>query len=501
MRFARNAKAIVARLISMLIPIAAIGTQTMTYAGSRTPEASRKMAAEPSERQITHDPIPKHLDNNLNFSPDGRYLCFDCRPSLHGIQDTDTIGKVDVRSGEVTYFYKQIPPVKGIGAVSFLNSREVIAIHALKSGIPYDLDARGGMIIPVDGKGSPRWLDSRDVTPPFTPGALRGGTHRHEPDSTGEWIGFTYNDWIMKTRNGSDLRNVGVGKRGIKVRVHRDPKGRNFEGESFCVLLSNCVDHPNPGTDEYQRADGDCWVGERGYIKGRRFQRARAFRGLVSVREGGKSAYYSDVFIVDVPDDITRPGPLGPLEGTLADYPKPPEGAEVHRLTRTAEHPDPAMRGVSGQLRTSANGRWIVFVAKALPELAEVHHPPVITASQRSTPNTQHSALASATSPAVAEDQLFLVSPFNGEIRQLSRISGGVVGNPRFSPDSRYVAEALPDGRVGVWSTDRWNIGEFTPCAPTGPLPTNLVISPDSRTVAYNREVGGVMQIFLAQAR
>src|SRR5690349_9752057 len=115
------------------------------------------------ERQLTHDSIPKHLDNNLNFSPDGRYICFDCRPSLHGIQDTDTIGKVDTRTGEVSYFYKQKPPVKGIGAVSFLNSREVIAIHALKSGVPYDLNARGGMIIPVDGKGTTRWLDSRDA--------------------------------------------------------------------------------------------------------------------------------------------------------------------------------------------------------------------------------------------------------------------------------------------------------------------------------------------------
>ncbi len=30
------------------------------------------------------------------------------------------------------------------------------------------------------------------------PGALRGGTHRHEWSGDGKWIGFTYNDAILK---------------------------------------------------------------------------------------------------------------------------------------------------------------------------------------------------------------------------------------------------------------------------------------------------------------
>src|SRR5207253_7660492 len=137
-------------------------------------------------------------------------------------------------------------PVIGLGAPSFLNNRDVIAIHALTSGLKYDLTVRGGMIIAADGSGKTHWLDSRDLTPPFTPGALRGGTHKHEPDASGQWIGFTYNDQIMKSR-GSDLRNVGVSKRGIHVPVDKNPA--NFEGESFSVLLTACVDHPKPGSD------------------------------------------------------------------------------------------------------------------------------------------------------------------------------------------------------------------------------------------------------------
>lgn len=37
-------------------------------------------------------------------------------------------------------------------------------------------------------------LDARDLTPPFTPGALRGGSHVHVWDAAGDWVSFTYED-------------------------------------------------------------------------------------------------------------------------------------------------------------------------------------------------------------------------------------------------------------------------------------------------------------------
>src|SRR5207244_3120004 len=131
-------------------------------------------------------------------------------------------------------------------------------------------------------------------------------------------------------------------------------------------------------------------------------QRARAFRGLVAVEEDGKTAYYSEVFVVDVPEDITVPGPLGPLEGTAMDYPRPPQGTRVRRLTRTAQAADRALRGVSGHLRASGDGRWIAYVGKA----------------ERA---------------GAIESQLFVVSPVTGQIRQLSHLPGGVIGDPRAS--------------------------------------------------------------------
>jgi hypothetical protein len=419
------------------------------------------------ERQLTTGPLQKDLDDNINFSPDGKVLVFDCRGAT-GINGNDRLGVVNVETGKVDIVYRQTPPLLGLGAPSFLNNHEIIAIHALASGIKYDFTLRAGRIIPADGIGPGRWLDSRDITSPYTPGALRGGTHKHEPDVSGQWVGFTYNDHIMKTRNGSDLRNMGVSHLGRHVAVHPDHAGQNIEGESFSVLLTACVDHPRPGTDDYQRADSDCWVGAQGYRTSHGRQRARAFRGEVIPADGGAAA--GDVFIVDVPDDITIPGPLGPLQGTDTGYPKPPKGAVVRRLTHTAASSDPRLRGISGHLRADNDGHWIAYLAPVL-------------------------------NSGVIEQQVFIVSPASGKTAQLSHIPGGVTAGPRFSPDGRFVVAATQDGRVVAWSAMDHHFGAMTALTePTLKAASNLVVSPDSRWVAYNRTIQGVLQIFVVPA-
>ncbi len=420
------------------------------------------------ERRLTFDPVPKNLDNNINFSPDGRFLVFDCRDK-GGINTNSRLGVVEVATGKVTIFYTQRPPSLGVGAASFLNESSVVAIHALTTGLTYDFTVRGGMIIATDGSGAIRWLDSRDVMPPFTPGALRGGTHKHEPDASGVWIGFTYNDHIMK-RRGSDLRNVGVSKRGIKVPVPDEPNGANFTGESFSVLLTECVDCPKPGSDEYRRAEGDCWVGRHGYPTANGPVRARAFRGTVIVEEDGDQKPYGEAFVVDVPEDIAVPGPSGPLQGTERTHPSPPKGARVRRLTRTAENADRSLRGVTGHLRADGAGRWIAFTGKAIV----------------------HGSLSS---------QVFVVSPASGEVRRLSSLPAGVVGDPRFSPDGSFVAVAGSDGSVQTISAREADWGRARQAAPDGPaMPHNIVISPDSHVVAYNRTIDGVQQVFTCEA-
>ena len=423
------------------------------------------------ERQLTNGSLNKDLDCNVNFSADGRYLVFDCREEETGIGRNTRLGKVDVRSGEVTVFYEQKGKARGVGAASFIGNHEVIAIHALESGLKYDFTVRGGMIISSVGKGDPHFLDSRNVVAPFTPGALRGGTHKHEPDATGNWFGFTYNDHIMKFRNHSDLRNVGVCRRGSRVPVPSDPNGTNFTGASFSVLLTACVDHPRPGSDECQRTEGDCWVGTNGYLDshGKR-TRARAFRGTVIEDENGHQMPYSDVFLVNIPEDITKPGPLGPLEGTLTDYPKPPAGTILGRLTFTSRNKKQHLRGVSGHLRAPDDGKWIAFVSKAVVD-------------ER------------------VENQISVVSPVSGEIRLVSHVPGGVAGDPRFAPNGNYVAIAGPDGCVYTVSTSEKSWGKVWRAAPSQKhLASNIVISPDSKLIAYNREISGIQQVFVAPA-
>ncbi len=417
------------------------------------------------ERQLTIGPLPKNLDNNLNFSPDGSKLIVDCRPTVAGLPDSKQLAIIDVHSSETQIVYTLPAGQRGIGAPSFLGANELVAIHPLTSGLTYEQTVRGGRIIAADGSGKSCWLDSRDVIAPFTPGALRGGTHKHEPDATGEWIGFTYNDHIMKYKGGSDLRNVGVSKHGTRVEVEADPKGQNFTGESFTVLLTACVDHPKPGSDQFQRAEGDCWIGGNGFAnKHGEQRRARAFRGLVTPKDG-EPVY--DVFLVNVPNDITRPGPLGALQGTDKDYPKPPDGTTVQRLTHTAHGGQSALRGVTGQLRCSFSGSWIAYFGWTIRDGA-------------------------------LELQVFVVSPITAEVRQVSKVEGGLSPYLRFAPDGSYIAAAGKSGAIWRWSALEPDFGKAEQLTPRSPLPArDLVISPDSKLIAYNRDVDGVTQVFV----
>jgi hypothetical protein len=58
-------------------------------------------------------------------------------------------------------------------------------------------------------------MDARDVTPPFTFGALRGGSHAYSFNQDGNWVSFTYNDAVMEKAAATDpqlkdLRTVAV---------------------------------------------------------------------------------------------------------------------------------------------------------------------------------------------------------------------------------------------------------------------------------------------------
>ncbi|MBY0232675.1 MAG: DUF3748 domain-containing protein, partial [Gemmataceae bacterium] len=167
----------------------------------------------------------------------------------------------------------------------------------------------------------PANLDARDLVPPFTPGALRGGTHLHSFNPDGSLVAFTYDDHVLGESN---QRNVGVCVPGPVSVPKTHP--RNHDGTHFSVLLTRTVAQPRAGTDEIGRASEEAWLG----------QRSLAFQGETA---GG----IRELYAVDVPS-VFLPGD-GPLEGTATERPFPPKGAEQRRLTRTADRRYPGLAG------------------------------------------------------------------------------------------------------------------------------------------------------------
>lgn len=414
------------------------------------------------EKQITYDLNYNHdLDNNDNFSPDNQWLVYDTRTDDGGIAASAKIEKVNIKTGEKKVLY-QIKNNQiwgpGVGAVSYSPVKnEVIFIHGLKNITaenPYQQWRRTGVIIDESNIEKPIFMDARDVDVPFTKGALRGGTHRHEFSGDGKWIGFTYNDAVMKalevsTGEKHNLRTIGVSKKTSSVNVKPNGNGENISGEWYSALVVRVVANPKSGSDEISHAAGDSWVGQRGYLKenGTR-QMARAFIGTV---RGKNDKSVDEVFIIDIPEKIEIEGDFGALEGTRIDLPMPPKGAIQRRLTFTAET---HQAGCVGIVRSSPEGDLLAFLAKDKNGIR----------------------------------QIFTISPKGEGLSQLTFHPTDVDGSIRWHPNGRSV--------FYIWngSINRCNIGSeafeerFQQITrPSIPAPTNLVVSHNGKIIAFNR--------------
>ena len=316
------------------------------------------------------------------------------------------------------------------------------------------------------------FLDARDVTAPFTPGALRGGTHRHEWSADGKWIGFTYNDALMaemeeRTGERVNLRTVGVATAFRPVTVDRDDEGENNDGVWFSALVVKVVPHPTRGSDEISRAFSDSWVGTRGYRKtDGTWQRARAFLGNVRDSKGKE---LTEVFVVDIPERIDIAGEDGPLEGTETGMPMPPKGSVQRRLTRTEGRKYP---GVADEprhwVRSSADGSRISFLARDDKGITQV----------------------------------FFVSPVGGEPVQVTHHEQPIQSTVRWNPNGREICYMCDNSificAVGAGASSG---AARRVTARTDEPPVSPIWSHDGRMIAYNRAVangrGIYKQIFL----
>jgi WD40 repeat protein len=315
-------------------------------------------------------------------------------------------------------------------------------------------------------------LDARDLLPPFTPGALRGGSHVHVWDARGDWVSFTYEDHVMAQFGGAsptndiNLRNIGVSVPGRPVRVSRDHP-RNHDGQYFSVLVTRTTANPKAGSDEIKRAFEESWVGNDGYRRadGTRQQRALAFQAHVVTARGET---ISEIFIADLPEDLTVPGER-PMAGTETRLPFPPKGVTQRRLTFTAERKFPGVQGPRHWLRSSPDGSQIAFLMKDDDGVV----------------------------------QLWTVSPNGGPPARVTKNPSPIASTFTWSPDGRHIAHVLDNSvcltEVATGRTVRLT-GRFTEAG--SPRPEACVFSPDGRKVAYVRRVAsdGAMfnQIFVA---
>ena len=320
----------------------------VTLSGLLSAADSPRRAADPAtpEWQLTYSPISHLLDNNDNFSRDDRFLVVDTRDTLGGgIGNGTTIMKISTTTGLENTIYAPYPIVvngptgsaPGLGAASYNPAAdEVVFIHGpLMADVPtlgwYGTTNRRGGVVIADGNGELKgFLDYRDVTSAVTtPGAHRGGTHRHEYARASTRIGFTYDDMLMTTY----ARTIGM-----LVPHERAPKGVTH----WAVLLLDMAPTNGAQPGQVERAADDSWVGAKAVMRG--------FIGRVKEADG---TYKNSLFVVDIPEnvDVTTA-----VAGTTTTYPKPPQGVRMRRLTNVES---------AGIIRGSLDGTRIAYYATA----------------------------------------------------------------------------------------------------------------------------------------
>jgi hypothetical protein len=416
------------------------------------------------EMQLTDRPCG-HILTNINvWSPDGRWIVYDTRSDPAGEKfDGRTIEIVNIDTREVREVYRSKNGAYcGVASFSPIANKVAFILGPENPTADWQYSAwhRQGVIVDIERPCIAVPIEARDIVAPFTPGALRGGTHVHVVSGDGQWIGFTYEDHVLATLDAAgtrthefNQRNVGVSTPIRPVNVAKNHP-RNHDGSMFSVIVSRTVNDPRPGSDEISKAFEDAWVGTNGYVRrdGSRQRRAIAFQGLVKSPGGAEIA---EVFVVDLPDDLTASGDA-PLQGTETTRPSPPRGTRQRRLTYTTDGKYPGLQGPRHWLRSSADGEHIAFL-------------------MRDDDGTV---------------QIWSVSPNGGPPQQITHNPFDVASAFSWSPDGRSIA-FIADGSVFVCDVATGRSTRLTARADAGapPRPEACVFSPDGDRIAYMRPV------------
>ena len=402
-------------------------------------------------KQVTFAPRHHQLTNTRTWTADSQWLVYDVRPS--GASFTgETIERVNVHTGAVEVIYRASAGAH-VGVVTVHPSEDrYVFIHGPEnpdSDWSYDFHHRRG-VVSAGGKVSN--LDAMDITSPYTPGALRGGSHVHVWSPGGTFVSFTYNDHVLHQRDPAlDLRNVGVAAPfGPVAPVGQHP--REYGGSHWCVLVSLTTPVPRPGSDEINRAYEEGWVGER----------QLAFIGDTRSASGEK---VPELFIVTLPLDEAgwKQAGCGPLCGTESTLPAPPAGVVQRRLTFTHQRKYPGLACVPRHwVRCDPQGERIAFL---------MHDDRGIV-------------------------QLWLIAPDGSGLHQLTRCSG-IQSAFNWHPSGQQLGCVI-GGRIALVSAQSGEIAYLTPGGENPPSADAVVFSPDGRQVAWMQETAGFRQLWTA---
>ncbi len=432
-----------------------------------------------NETQITSYENGHFLNPIQYFSPDDKWIVYDTRNDGGHIGQTCCIELVNTSTKEIKLLYRapgQTVHGPGVGAATFSPVKDTaLFIHGLfncDSLRPYGFTRRTGVAVAMDNPGEPIFMDARDVTDPFTPGALRGGTHAHSWSADGEWISFTYNDALMAQletsgdENIQDLRVIGVMAPFGPVTVKDDSEGENVGGEKFTVLVTMVTENPEPGSDQINRAYEEGWVGSEGYVKSDQSRQKRALAFLGDTKDNNGNVL-TEVFIADIPDNVTLEVPGQPIAGTAASRPAPPSGTSQRRLTFTGDNKYPGVQGPRHWVRSAPDGSMVFFLMK--DETGNV--------------------------------QIYAVSPNGGEINRVTRNNFSVETTFSISPDGRFLAFGNGE-RVFATLIETGETRQISPGPAEGMTGlASIYWSNNGKMIGYNRKVAvgdtSYYQIFL----
>jgi hypothetical protein len=428
-----------------------------------------------TERQITSAASGHMLTHAAVWSADSRWLVYDTRQSLDGaVFDGTCIERVEIETGRIERLYTSRGGAGcGVATTCPVDDR-VVLIHGPEhptADWQYAACHRRGVVVRTTTPDGGENLDACDLTPPFTSGALRGGTHLHLFSPDGRFVSFTYEDAILDASQATTtLQAVARNLRGIGLTICDEPvrvprtHPRNHDGSGFSVLLTRLHDAPAPGSDQIMRACEEAWVGTNGYLRsdGSRQQHALAFQGEVVT---ARKQTIREVFVLDLPDrtaDLHEEAD-GPLAGTPTTRPAPPRGVRQRRLTDTSGLAYPGLSGPRHWLRSSPDGSRIGFLARDDRGIVQI-----FTVSPNARPTADGT----------------------DAIRQVTNDGWDVSSCFSWSPCGRRIGY-VADGSVFEVDVETGSSARLTKVHPTAspPRPEACVHSPDGRWLAFLRTV------------